>query len=42
MLRKVLWSALYGVLGALSTMAARRAASQLWRVITGEKPPIRK
>lgn len=42
MLRKVLWSALYGVIGAVSTMVARRAAAQLWRVMTGETPPTRK
>jgi len=42
MLRKLLWSALYAGLGAAATMAARRAASQLWRVATGEAPPVKK
>ena len=42
MLRKVLWSAIYGLLAAAATMAARRAASQLYRVVTGEPPPIKK
>jgi hypothetical protein len=42
MLRKVLWSAIYGVIGALATMAARRAATQLYRVVTGEPPPVRR
>jgi hypothetical protein len=42
MLRKVLWSAIYGVIGALATMAARRAATQLYRLVTGEKPPVRR
>jgi hypothetical protein len=42
MLRKVLWSAIYGLLAAVATMAARRAASQLYRLVTGEPPPIKK
>ena len=42
MLRKLSWTALYGVLGALSTMAARRAASRVWRILTGEQPPTKK
>ena len=42
MLRKILWSALYGVLGAVSTMAARRAATRIWRIATGETPPTKK
>lgn len=42
MLRKALWTTLYGVLGAAATMAARRAASAIWRIATGEKPPAKK
>jgi hypothetical protein len=42
MLRKSLWTALYAGLGAASTMAARRAASKLWRIATGEEPPTKK
>jgi hypothetical protein len=42
MLRKTLWTALYGVLGAAATMVARRAASSIWRVATGEKPPAKR
>jgi uncharacterized protein DUF4235 len=42
MLRKVLWSGLYAGLGAAATMVARRAASGIWRVATGEDPPTRK
>jgi len=42
MLRRVLWMGLYGVLGAAATMAARRAASGIWRVATGEKPPAKR
>jgi hypothetical protein len=42
MLRKLLWTGLYGALGAAATMAARRAASGIWRVATGEKPPAKR
>ena len=42
MLRKLLWTALYGALGAAATMAARRTASGIWRVATGEKPPAKR
>jgi hypothetical protein len=42
MLRKVLWSAIYGLIAAVASMAARRAASQLYRVVTGEQPPARR
>jgi hypothetical protein len=41
-LRKVLWSGLYAGFGALATVAARRAASAVWRVGTGEEPPTKK
>jgi hypothetical protein len=39
MLRKLLWSAIYGGIGAITTIASRRAAAQLWRSFTGEAPP---
>ncbi|HET7855298.1 MAG TPA: hypothetical protein VFL41_02465 [Gaiellaceae bacterium] len=39
MLRKLLWTALYGTVAALATIAARIVASRLWRVATGEEPP---
>jgi hypothetical protein len=42
MLRKVLWSAIYGLIAAVASMAARRAATQLYRVVTGEPPPVRR
>ncbi|HZG35413.1 MAG TPA: DUF4235 domain-containing protein [Gaiellaceae bacterium] len=42
MLRKVLWTVLYGALGAAATMVARRAASGIWRVATGEQPPAKR
>jgi hypothetical protein len=42
MLRKALWTALYGAIAAGATMAARRLASGIWRVATGEKPPAKR
>ena len=42
MLRKLLWTGLYAGFAAGATMAARRVASQLWRVATGEAPPVKK
>jgi hypothetical protein len=41
-LRKLLWTAIYGVIGALATVAARTAAARIWRVLTGEEPPAKK
>jgi hypothetical protein len=38
MLRKVLWTAV----NAAAILAARRAASRLWRIATGEEPPVKK
>jgi hypothetical protein len=40
--RKLAWTALYGGLGALAAMGARRAASGIWRRTTGEEPPAKK
>jgi hypothetical protein len=42
MLRKLMWTGLYAGLGAVATMAARRAASSIWRIATGEQPPTKK
>jgi hypothetical protein len=42
MLRRVMWTGLYAVLGAGATLAARRAASKIWRIATGEEPPTKK
>ncbi len=42
MLRKTLWTVLFGGLSAVSTMVSRRTASMLYRTLTGEEPPIRK
>jgi hypothetical protein len=42
MLRKLLWTGLYGAFGAIATIVSRRAASRIWRTLTGEEPPTKK
>lgn len=42
MVRKALWSAIYAVFGAAATLGARRVASSVWRVATGEEPPAKR
>jgi hypothetical protein len=42
MLRKLLWTGLYAGISAGAAIAARRAASRLWRLATGEQPPTKK
>jgi hypothetical protein len=41
-LRKLLWSGLYAGIGAAATIGARRAASSIWRIATGEEPPTKR
>jgi hypothetical protein len=41
-LRKLLWTGLYAGLGAAATIVARTIASRIWRVATGEQPPVKK
>jgi hypothetical protein len=41
-LRKILWTLIYGVFGALATVAARFAASRIYRIATGEEPPAKR
>jgi hypothetical protein len=41
-LRKLLWTGLYAGLSAAAAVAARRVASQIWRIATGETPPTKK
>jgi hypothetical protein len=41
MLRKLLWTGLFGVIGAAATILARRVAAAIWRVATGEQPPAK-
>jgi hypothetical protein len=42
MLRKLMWTGLYAGLSAIAAVAARRVASGIWRVATGEDPPRKK
>ncbi len=42
MLRRLMWTGLYASLAAAATLAARKAASNIWRVATGEEPPVKK
>jgi hypothetical protein len=42
MLRKLLWSGLYGGLAALATVVSRRTATRIWRTLTGEEPPVKR
>jgi hypothetical protein len=42
MLRKLMWTGLYASLAAAATLAARKAATKIWVVATGEEPPVRK
>jgi hypothetical protein len=42
LLRKLLWSGLYAGLAAGSAMIARRLASNIWRIATGEQPPAKR
>jgi hypothetical protein len=41
-LRKLLWTGLYAGLGAAATIGARTVASRVWRIATGEQPPVKK
>jgi len=34
-----MWAILAGAFGAVATMGARRAATKIWTVLTGEPPP---
>jgi hypothetical protein len=42
MLRKLLWSGLYGTIAAVATIVSRRTAARIWRTLTGEEPPTKK
>jgi hypothetical protein len=42
MLRKLMWTGLYAGISAGAAIAARRAASKIWRVATGVEPPTKK
>jgi hypothetical protein len=36
------WRALYGALSVVTALAARRAATKSWAILTGEKPPTKR
>ena len=42
MLRKLLWTAIYGLFATLAAMGARIVATRVYRLATGEEPPPRK
>jgi hypothetical protein len=42
MLRKLLWTAIYGIFGAIAAIGARTAASRVYRLVTGEQPPAKR
>jgi hypothetical protein len=42
MLRRLMWTGLYASLAAAATLAARKTASKIWRVATGEEPPVKR
>jgi hypothetical protein len=42
MLRKLLWSGLYGALSTVGAIVSRRTAARIWRTLTGEEPPTKK
>ncbi len=42
MLRKLLWTALYGGLSSLAAMASQRGAARVWRSFAGEDPPTKR
>ena len=37
-----MWTAIYGIFGAVAAMGARLAASRVYRLVTGEEPPAKK
>jgi hypothetical protein len=41
-LRKLMWTGLYASLAAAATLAARKTATKIWQVTTGEEPPVKK
>ena len=42
MLRKLLWTLIYGLFGAIAAIGARVVASRVYRIATGEEPPAKK
>jgi hypothetical protein len=42
MLRRLIWTGLYASLAAAATLAARRTATKIWHIATGEEPPVKR
>jgi len=42
MLRKLMWTLIYGLFGAIAAIGARVAASKVYHLVTGEEPPAKK
>jgi hypothetical protein len=42
MLRKLLWTAIYGAFGAAAAIVARMAATRVYKIVAGEEPPAKK
>jgi hypothetical protein len=42
MLRKLLWTAIYGLIGTIAALGARIVAARIYRIATGEEPPVKK
>jgi hypothetical protein len=42
MLRKLLWTAIYGAFGAIAAIGARMAATRVYKIVAGEEPPAKK
>jgi hypothetical protein len=41
-LRKLLWTAIYGIFATIAALGARMAASRVYRIVAGEDPPAKK
>ena len=37
-----MWNGLFAGFAAVATLAARRVASSVWRLATGEEPPVKR
>jgi hypothetical protein len=42
MLRRLIWAGLYAGLAAGAALIARLIASRIWRLATGEDPPVKR
>jgi hypothetical protein len=38
----LLWTAIYGTIGSIAAIGARIVASRIYRLATGEEPPVKK